>query len=689
MYIEIAEPGKMTPSGSSLMKMIQNNKSPVLDLLVRESIQNSLDAGKEKEKYVSVEFLTGKFNRGRFNKNLDVVGPKLDKRYPQKEYEYVAVRDSGTVGLTGEVDVTKVTDPKRYGNLFKLVYDISKPQEKEGAGGSWGLGKTVYFRVGIGLVVYYSRIRTASGYRSRLAVTMVEDETSENALIPAYKGTLKRGIAWWGAKKGVNNTVPITDESLIREVLDCFGIMPYIGKETGTTVIIPYIDSKYLLGHNTHFTSEEEGEVPPYWSHSLEEYLAVSVQRWYAPRLNNSRYKYGHYLKAGVNGNEIDFDDMEPSFQIVQRLYNLACGESAGDAFSEGNSPYNEKIALRGVLAKETAGNVAYIKVDRATLHMKTPHNKPAPHVCFNCKKRGGEMNRPVIGFVRKPGMIVSYKNCGEWADGLPETDPENYIIALFVLNSENSLKQEKISLEEYIRKSEMADHTDWSDYTVGDNVTPRIVSKVQDQIIKKISKTFQTQQEQSDSAKNTGMGKMLGDLILPPQNFGKRPSSKSDDDGREDNGKKGPTLRLIMLPEKTVYGADSVTAEMKVSARKKTGRIHVDLRVEAENGSISVKEWESSMGMKMPFSLESLEAKLIDDNNKSVPLYFRVEKDNEQVTEGNILRLVKSAKHTGYRIIFIPDTSKTFELNIKVTLSVCRRDLKPLFILEEEKGDS
>ena len=44
MKIEIAEPGRMTQTGSSLLKLIQNNNMPALDLLVRESIQNSLDA---------------------------------------------------------------------------------------------------------------------------------------------------------------------------------------------------------------------------------------------------------------------------------------------------------------------------------------------------------------------------------------------------------------------------------------------------------------------------------------------------------------------------------------------------------------------------------------------------------------------------------------------------------------------
>ena len=59
MEIEIAEHGRMTESGSSLLRLIQNNNIPLLDLLVRESVQNSLDAAKEKAKSVNVEFVTG------------------------------------------------------------------------------------------------------------------------------------------------------------------------------------------------------------------------------------------------------------------------------------------------------------------------------------------------------------------------------------------------------------------------------------------------------------------------------------------------------------------------------------------------------------------------------------------------------------------------------------------------------
>ena len=197
MKIEIAEPGRMTQSGSSLLKLIQNNNMPILDLLVRESIQNSLDAKNEKDPYVTVEFYTGQFDKKILNSELEGITDALNERFWKQNYNYIAVRDSNTVGLTGKLHYDEVID-NQYGNLLKLIYEISKPQEMEGAGGSWGLGKTVYFRVGIGLVIYYSRIINECGeFESRLAASFVENEMFDDSIIPALSGKSKRCIAWW------------------------------------------------------------------------------------------------------------------------------------------------------------------------------------------------------------------------------------------------------------------------------------------------------------------------------------------------------------------------------------------------------------------------------------------------------------------------------------------------------------
>lgn len=182
MKIEIAEHGRMTESGSSLLRLIQNQDIPLLDLLVRESIQNALDAAAHLDGPVSVEMAVGEFSSTELNKHFEKIESGLNKRFRIKKCKYIAVRDLNTVGLTGPVRYTEVKN-NQFGHLLKLVYEICKPQSNEGAGGSWGLGKTIYFRLGIGLVVYYSRIFQNGKYQSRLAACLVEDETKTNALI--------------------------------------------------------------------------------------------------------------------------------------------------------------------------------------------------------------------------------------------------------------------------------------------------------------------------------------------------------------------------------------------------------------------------------------------------------------------------------------------------------------------------
>lgn len=556
MKIEIAEPGRMTQSGSSLLKLIQNNNMPILDLLVRESIQNSLDAKNDTDPYVTVDFFTGEFNKISLNKELEGITETLNRKYWKDTYKFIAVRDSNTVGLTGKLHYDEVTD-NQYGNLLKLIYEISKPQEAEGAGGSWGLGKTVYFRVGIGLVVYYSRILNEEGiYESRLAASLVENEMNADSLIPALPGKSKRGIAWWGQEIGSNKTKPITDEKYIEKILNIFEIEPYEGDLTGTTIIIPYIDEQMLLENNQiEYKDSEDNRIRPFWRCSIEDYLRISIQRWYAPRLNNEKYPYGKFLRARINKKGIGLDNMEPAFQIVQALYNRAVSEEAGNDIlaQDGVECKSEDILLRKVLETTKAGTIAYTKVPRKILKTGYPDNKPEPYMYFNCEIKDKEKNKPVLFFTRKPGMIVSYEDVGNWVDGISASSKDEFIFAIFVLNSENKLTntREPYSLEEYVRKSEMADHTSWGDFSMGNN-NPRIVSKVQAQINSKISKEFSVEEEDTTSRLNSGLGKMFGDLLLPPENLVKSQVAEQVVDKAEvDTPKHIKMLFLVMNHQK------------------------------------------------------------------------------------------------------------------------------------------
>lgn len=285
--------------GSVTLKSLQNDNIPELDLLVRESIQNSSDAALNLPgQSYCVNFTTGTFIPKDFNGFLTGIEAELNSRYAAPSADFLEIRDTGTSGLTGCVKKGELKS-EDHGNFFKLIYDTGKRQTQANAGGNWGFGKSVYYRVGIGIVIFYSRIKAESGFESRLIITLVEDEGKKNpdgsdATILNKIEPLSAGKAWWGIREG-DDLLPLYDEDFINAVLDVFGLSPFSGDKTGTSIIIPYVDSKRLLGDIIPADAEIRDDVKEafssVWRQTIGDYLKLSIQKWYAPKLHNLQIK--------------------------------------------------------------------------------------------------------------------------------------------------------------------------------------------------------------------------------------------------------------------------------------------------------------------------------------------------------------------------------------------------------------
>ena len=375
MDIELYKAEHLSQKGSSLQSMIMNKDMPILDLLVRESIQNSLDAQDKSNQsgYVLVDYITGSFEKAELGKELNGVSLKSRSNWSNK---YLAVKDTNTTGLTGKHDDKK-------SNLYKLVFGIMEAQQASGAGGSWGIGKTVYFRVGVGFVIYYSRVKKGDGYQSLLSAAFVEDESKPDSLLPAVKGQ-KYGIAWWGDRiPGTELVKETRSVTTIKRILRSFeGFEPYKGTETGTTIIIPCLDEDALLSNNQ--PRREPGQPKPFWLRGIKDYIRVAVQKWYAPRLNNKKYVHGTYLNVRVDGKSISPSEMEPFFKLTQALYKKASLSIAKSAYAanvtfEGAEILCTPIRINTEINPKEAGQVAYMKVSRKLLGMTAPDNRPSP----------------------------------------------------------------------------------------------------------------------------------------------------------------------------------------------------------------------------------------------------------------------------------------------------------------------
>lgn len=521
MKINIPEQTPMSMSGSSVLSSIQNNSMSTIDLMIRESLQNSLDAGIDNigiYRSVDVNYTIGKFTKTNLTNELEGISVDLKNKIKETECSFISIEDKNTVGLNGKI---KYSDAKeKYGNFRKLVYEIAKPQTKEDAGGSWGYGKTVYFRVGIGLVVFYTRFKENGEYVERLACTYIEDETKYNSLLHNIKRN-NRGIAWFGDEQN-GSPYPIENHDYISNFLKIFDLKCYAGRETGTKIIIPFINKKELLNDINY--KKEYWNNNCFWKDNFEETLENAILQWYAPRINNKNYKEMFdkpFLKVYINNQKIKFNDDENYFfKVISELYNLALLNNYNISYNPDINhilDYDVKTVKYSKLKGQNSGSIAFCKIPIKSFEL-------SPYTYIGIENNTSNGNRPIIGFCRKPGMIVDYQISNKWADKIPNTPEDEILIGIFVLNS-NAIFKDCFKLELYIRKSEMADHNAWDDVYIEEKNYGKVVATICKNT-KKIIQDSLKENELNKPRRIIGISQKLGKLFLPTTGYGSTPQT-------------------------------------------------------------------------------------------------------------------------------------------------------------------
>lgn len=617
MRIEIPKNNRMSMTGKSIIDALQNRSMSTIDLLVRESIQNSLDAYINNSKYkkVVVSFNIGNFNSRNLNNHLDLLGKELDKKYKNGTYEYISIEDKNTVGLNGKID--EIGSDNKYGNFQKLVYEIAKPQTQDDAGGSWGYGKTIYFRVGIGLVVFYTRYNDENqGYKQRLACTYIEDETKYDSLLRNIKAEDNRGIAWLGkcAENG-STTVPEENEDYIRRFLTIFNIEPYADEETGTKIIIPYIDRTKLL-EDINEKKDISSSTYYYWKNSFEDTLRNSILMWYSPRINSLDYNRIYqkpYLQVYIN-NKAVIPSNTFFYKIINSMYKYAIRNNSNSL--------NDKVMYQQDIENIDTLYIKSIKYSRldgiAGTIVFTKVNKNAfeeylPYTYIGQENISSIGNRPIICFTRKPGMIIDYQQSNEWADSIASTDVDEFLIGIFVLNS-NAYIDSKYSLEKYVRETEMADHSSWKDIKIDNISSGRIIGSICKNTKNIINRTFEDEIGQVTPKRKIGISQKLGKIFLPTTGFGTRPITGM-------NKIKSKKLRPPKNKDATFVFNETGYYSQKGINMEWTLKIHdciviIEPLISTESGYKEKKFWIDTMDMPFPFSFNSLVITEIFENN-------------------------------------------------------------------------
>lgn len=598
--------------GSVTLKSLQNDNVPEIDLLVREAIQNSSDAALDEDgNSYAVNFQYGAFSTRGFNAFLTDIESKLNDLFPEETADFLEIRDTKTSGLTGCIRKNEIKKDD-HGNFFKLIYDTGKRQTKSSAGGNWGFGKSVYYRVGVGIVIFYSRIKVESGYDSRLIITLVEDESKKDSLgndatILNSIEPLSAGKAWWGMRDE-EDLLPLQDMDFITSVLDIFGLAPFKENEAGTSIIIPYLKSKELLEGILPADAEIEAGVQEHfktvWTTSVPDYLKLAIERWYAPQIHNrelTKFCDKKWLMVSVNHVPIRKQDMLPVFRLIQELYLTSIAKTKAYDYKSDEFPGIKSMAVNiiGYFSGKTSGYVSMIKISKAELDGE--QSLLSPYDYIGKFEADGGLNEPIVMYARDPGMVIEYAVTGPWVKNITSPDsPDEFIFAFYFPDTDKELRQDLpvpeyagMKLGEYLRECEASDHMGWND-----PVKMQIVQRIQRNTVNQITGQLKKVDDIKVDATASKLSNRLGKSLLPRVGYGKKGGSNGGSGGGG-NGTKITNVSLEITSQ-TIYNNEVVMDfVLKLMHGKKSARI--SLLIASEGGWIDPESWREDIGTEFP----------------------------------------------------------------------------------------
>lgn len=672
--------------GSAALKSLKSHNVPELDLLVREAIQNSSDAALEQEgDSFRVSFNTGMFEPSRLNFYITDLENTLNQRFPEQQAEFMEIRDTKTSGLTG--GIRKAQLPKDdHGNFFKLIFDTGKQQNQSGAGGNFGFGKSVYYRVGIGIVIFYSRIKSGEGFESRLIVTLVEDETKPDALLNAICQD-SEGKAWWGIKDG-EDLLPITDQDseFITAVLNIFGVQEFKGTETGTSIIIPYINSRKLLEDIIPNEADVREDVKQafrsMYGSGLDDYLELAVQKWYCPKIHNRELnrlnsKKCKWLSVSINNRNINKNNLLPFFDLIQELYTTAIFKTYGKDYVSNRYPgiITQPVNIRDYLENgSTSGYVAIIKIAKSDLYNDSMSLSPYDYI----GKFEADCNDPIVMYTRDPGMIIDYSTTDAWVKGIPmPTNQDEYLFAFYMPDTGKTIKSNLSvkeyagqTLGEYLRACEKAEHMSWED-----PAKMQIVRRIQRITVDRIKNQICAEETEKIEATASKLSGKLGRMLLPRVGYAKGVRGQGGGGGAGGDTKMKDVSFEIL--SQLFNGNDMILDfKLKLSHAKKTADIAVI--VDSEGGRIDPTAWQKDIGTPFPASITELVVHTVASKVMETPIAVEMacNPDKPQIAGDYITvdleRAADSLQHTSFKV-----NASIFNLELNGTITIRARDKK------------
>lgn len=386
-------------------------------LLLRESVQNSWDACRDKSKGIAFRMDLMELSARQRRVLLDVVlagaptALHFDRVSKEAVVNLLVVTDRRTRGLGGPTrsDVAA----KGRNDFVGLVRNIGRSQDKTIGGGTYGFGKGILFETSsVGTVVIYTRTRFENRLQSRFIAVGIGDDYEEG-------GKPYTGRHWWGRPEPEVGVEPYLDDEA--EMYAAALGIDLLDGETGTSIAVV---APSIGGEPLNRTDVER--------------LAESALEWAWPHMVGDKGRPTIEFGFSVRGEELEVVDprSHPLYRHYVRAYELAVATNDGNVAGP-NKFENEYPDLRarlwGLRPKKKAGSLAVARFTPRGLRIDEP-----------------KLSK--VALMRNPRFVVKYMPV--------ERDPSDLEMAgVFVADAD---------VDEDFAKTEPVAHDDWQPVSLG-----------------------------------------------------------------------------------------------------------------------------------------------------------------------------------------------------------------------------
>src|SRR5699024_1504650 len=328
--------------------------------------------------------------------------------------------------------------------------------------------------------------------------------------------------------------------------------------------------------------------------------------------------------------------------------------------------------------SNKIVGDLAYCTLDKEELRIVPPDNEPHPlkFLGYSRDEDIKELNSNIIAYTRKPAMIIDYDVNGTWSHNLPRLE-NKIVLGIFVPRSEQVLHEdfqnEIMYLDDYLRKSENADHASWQDVIVNNKKTT-IVSRIRGNVSKVLNEEYGDRVEESKNSKASMLGRKLGNLILPSTKKGRTGKPAVEGGGSTGAGNARNRKIYFEILSTQIIEDSTMLVNANLSLNQGTASV-IDIDINMGTRVYSYHQWVKDMNLNYPFEIIDTKIQTVNETtiNKSL---IDLDMDN--------LDVVQSAFSNPNRIEIVNKDDEKVDITLSIKVKVNDGTINPVFQVKE-----